>query len=205
MHKVRRTMRLGVTGGIGSGKSTIARMLADCGAVCLDADEHARSVTASGGAAIACIRQTFGPDFIDASGALDRARMRQAAFSQPQIRLQLQAIIHPLVGQYMHEQAALAAARGVALVVFDIPLLVESGHWRSQLDAVAVVDCQEETQIERTMRRSHLQRQSVEKIMATQASRTQRRAAADIVLYNDGTSLAQLQYQIQQLVVGLRL
>lgn len=200
-----RTVRLGVTGGIGSGKSTLARMLAAQGALWLDADAISRRLTASGGEAISAVRETFSPQMIDASGALDRARMREWVFTQPQARWQLEAIIHPLVGRTMQTQAKQAAQQGIALVVFDLPLLVESGHWRGQLDVVTVVDCEESTQIERTMRRSALDRASVEKIMATQASRAQRRASADIVLYNNSDLLDMLQAQARAVLHGLRL
>lgn len=192
-------VQLGVTGGIGSGKSTLAGMLAQRGAAWIDADRIARGVTAPGGAAIPAIRQAFGDALIDASGALDRARMRALVFAQPAARQQLEAIVHPLVGQQTAAQAAAAAAQGVRLAVFDIPLLAESGRWPARLDAVAVVDCTPETQLQRTMARSGLDRATVQGIMASQASRAQRRAVADIVVCNDVPSLQELQAQADRI------
>ena len=192
--------RLGLTGGVGSGKSTVAQMLLGLGGcTLLDADQMARTVTGPGGAAMAAITRVFGPEFVDASGALHRDRMRTLAFAQPASRKQLEAIVHPLVLQMTEEQTAAATAAGQRLLVFDIPLLVESKHWPSKLHAVTVVDCQEQTQIARVMARSGLSSDAVEKIMASQASRRKRRAAADVVLYNDGLSLEGLHAQVHAL------
>ena len=124
------TLRIGLTGGIGSGKSTVARMLVGCGATLVDADAIARQVTASGGAAVKEIASQFGDDVITADGALDRDRMRQLAFNDPAARLRLEAIVHPLVGQETLRQAGQAVKAGSPCLVFDIPLLVESGRWR---------------------------------------------------------------------------
>ena len=192
------TTRLGLTGGIGSGKSTVAQMLVQCGAVLIDADQLARHVTGPGGAAMAAIAQVFGPEYVDANGALDRQRMRTLAFSQPASRQQLEAIVHPLVGQLTGAQVDAAVAAGQRLVVFDIPLLIESGHWRRQLDAVVVVDCRVETQIRRVMARNALAPETIDSIIAAQASRSARRAGADLVLYNDALSLQALNIQVQQ-------
>ena len=188
-------IQLGLTGGIGSGKSTLARMLAAHGAAWIDADAVARSVTAPGGAAIAPIRATFGDAMIDTTGALDRARMRELAFGSPAARQQLEAIVHPLVGQQTALRSAQAAQDGARAIVFDIPLLVESARWRPMLDAVIVVDCDEATQIARVMARNGLERAEVERIMASQASRAQRLNAADLVVYNDSQSLQALEVQ----------
>ena len=193
-----RTKRLGLTGGIGSGKSTVAQMLVQCGAVLIDADQLARTVTGPGGAAMAAIAQTFGPDYVDANGALDRNRMRALAFSEPASRKQLEAIVHPLVGQLTAAQVDGAVAAGQRLVVFDIPLLVESGHWRRQLDAIVVVDCRVETQMARVMARNALAPEAIQSIIAAQASRSARRAAADSVLYNDGLPLQGLDTQVRK-------
>ena len=134
----------------------------------------------------------------DANGALDRQRMRTLAFSQPASRQQLEAIVHPLVGQLTGAQVDAAVAAGQRLVVFDIPLLIESGHWRRQLDAVVVVDCRVETQIRRVMARNALAPETIDSIIAAQASRSARRAGADLVLYNDALSLQALNIQVQQ-------
>ena len=192
--------RLGLTGGVGSGKSTVAQMLLELdGCTLLDADQMARAVTGPGGAAIDAIAHTFGSEFVDSSGAMDRTRMRTLAFSRPASRKQLDSIVHPLILQRTEEQAMAATAAGKRLLVFDIPLLVESGHWLRKLDAVAVVDCQEQTQIARVMARSGLSAEAVQSIMDSQAPRVTRRAAADAVIYNDGLSLQGLHAQVRLL------
>lgn len=191
--------RVGLTGGIGSGKSTVGGMLADLGAALIDADQIARALTAPGGLAMPAIAETFSSDFVDASGALDRARMRERAFSHPESRKQLESIIHPLVAQETEAQARAAEADEKRLLVFDIPLLVESAHWPRKLDAVIVVDCPTETQMARVKARSALERSAVESIIASQATRQRRRAAADIVLYNDHLALDALKAQVHML------
>lgn len=190
----RRTpLHLGLTGGIGSGKSTVGQMLQHCGAALVDADACSRAVTAAGGSAIAAIRQAFGDEFIDPSGALDRGRMREKAFGDAQAKARLERIVHPLVADGIAQATLAATQAGHRLIVLDIPLLVESPRWASVLDAVVVVDCSEATQIARVQARSGLDAAAAEAIIAAQASRAQRRAAADIVLFNDGISLAELQ------------
>ena len=193
------SFRLGLTGGIGSGKSTVAALLASHGAAVIDADAISRQTTASGGAAIETIRQIFGAAFITPAGALDRERMRAHVFQDPSARQQLEQIIHPLVGQETERQAQAALTAGCRCIVFDIPLLVESGHWRARLDQVLVVDCRTETQIARTMQRSDLSRDAVVAIITSQARRAQRLSAADLVLYNDGLTLEQLAQEVRQL------
>jgi len=191
--------RIGLTGGIGSGKSTVARALVACGATLIDADAISRQLTASSGAAIGQLARQFGPEIITSEGAMDRDRMRQLAFSDPAIKGQLEAIIHPLVSQESSRQARAAVKAGSACIVFDIPLLVESGRWRQQLDRVLVVDCLEETQVARVMARNALPREMVEKIIAGQASRARRLRAADACICNDGLSLQELERQVHQL------
>lgn len=177
--------RLGLTGGIGSGKSTVAQRLQERGATLIDADHISRSLTAVGGAALPRIAQTFGAGLIDGQGALNRARMRELVFADPRARQQLEGILHPLIADQTNQQHQAAIAADSKLIVHDIPLLVESGHWRGKLDAVLVVDCRESTQIERVMARSALSQEAVQNIIAAQATRAQRLAAADWVLYND--------------------
>lgn len=190
-------LRVGLTGGIGSGKSTVAGMLAECGAVVIDSDAISRQLTAPGGAAIDQIAAQFGAHFITPEGALDRDRMRQLVFSDAQAKKQLEVIVHSLVGAETDRQAARA---GSACTVFDVPLLVESGRWRQKVDQVLVVDCSEELQIERVMARSGWTREAVEQVMAGQASRGQRLAAADVCIYNDAPlSLAALALMVRQL------
>ncbi|MGV3680346.1 MAG: dephospho-CoA kinase [Acidovorax sp.] len=193
-------MRIGLTGGIGSGKSTFGQLLASLGAALIDADQIARSVTGPGGTAIDAIRKTFGPDYVDAAGALDRARMRTLAFSDADARLRLESIVHPLVTRHSAEQARQALHDGKRLIVHDIPLLVESGRWARQLDAVVVIDCPAETQIERVVQRNGLAREAVQAILSHQAQRPVRRAAADAVVFNGPhCTLTQLQAQAVQL------
>jgi dephospho-CoA kinase len=192
------TWRVGLTGGIGSGKSTVLAMLAQLGAATIDADAISRSTTAAGGAAIAEIEKTFGPDFITAERALDRERMRAQTFADPAARKRLEAIIHPLVGAESARQVEAALAANAPCIVFDIPLLVESGRWRQQVDRVIVVDCSVQTQVARTMQRSGLTQEAVQAIIAAQATREERLAAADIVICNEGLSLEQLAAEVKQ-------
>jgi dephospho-CoA kinase len=199
------TMRVGLTGGIGSGKSTVLTMLARLGAAVIDADAISRATTAAGGTAIAAIARRFGSEFITADGALDRDRMREMAYADPQARKRLEDIIHPLVGQESARQVQDALDAGVPCIVFDIPLLVESGRWRAQVDRVLVVDCSPETQVERVVARSGLQPQAISAIMAAQAPRAVRLAAADIVICNDGISLDQLRDKVAQAASGFGL
>lgn len=188
--------RIGLTGGIGSGKSVVAAALARLGAEVVDSDAISRAATAASGTAIPALRAHFGDDYIDADGALDRDRMRQRAFSDPQARRQLEAIVHPLVGEEIRRRTA---AAGDAVVVYDVPLLVESGRWRSMVERVIVVDCHEATQVRRVMARSGWTADTVERVIANQASRAQRRAAADAVLWNEDLSLAALDAEVQAL------
>jgi dephospho-CoA kinase len=190
--------RIGLTGGIGSGKSTVAAMLARFGAALVDADAIARGLTLAGGAAMPEIARVFGPAFVAPDGAMDRDAMRERVFSDPAARMALEAIVHPLVSQETARRAAQALSAGARCVVFDVPLLVESGRWRSRVDAVVVVDCSEQTQRDRVMARNGWPREAVEKVMAQQATRAQRLAAADVCLFNEGLSLPQLEAQVQQ-------
>jgi dephospho-CoA kinase len=181
-------MRIGLTGGIGSGKSSVGAVLEGLGALMVDTDAIARTLTLPGGAAMAAIASAFGPGFIDASGALDRARMREIAFTDPTARRRLEGILHPLIGAEATRRAAAATGH----IVFDVPLLVESGRWRARVDKVLVVDCSEATQVERVMARSGWSREAVLAVIAQQAPRALRRASADAVIHNDGVPLASL-------------
>jgi dephospho-CoA kinase len=193
--------RIGLTGGIGSGKSTVAAMLVNLGATLVDADAISRQLTAAGGAAVKQIASEFGAGVMGADGAMDRDKMRQLAFSDPTARQRLEAIIHPLVTQQSLRQAEQAQLAGSPCIIFDIPLLVESGRWRQRLDGVLVVDCRESTQMDRVVARSGLAPQVVQKIMAGQATRAERLAAADICIYNDGLLLETLALLVGQLAV----
>ena len=200
-------LRLGLTGGMGSGKSTVSARLAAHGAALLDADALSRASTAAGGSAMAAIAETFGPEFVTPDGALDRAAMRQLVYDDPGARERLQTIVHPLVGQEIERQAAQAVVAGKRLLVFDIPLLAESGrHWRDRLDEVLVVDCDRATQIQRVQQRDQLPLAQIEAILRAQASREQRLALADHVIDNGaGVSLQQLHQQIDELARRLGL
>lgn len=184
--------RLGLTGGIGSGKSTVARLWVARGAVLVDTDAIARSITLPGGSAIPALLQAFGPTVIDQTGAMDREAMRAKVFGNPQSKRQLEGILHPLIGQACEQQARLADGP----VLFDVPLLVESGRWRARVDRVLVVDTSVETQIQRVVARSGWPRETVEQVIAQQATRAQRRAAADAVIHNEGKSLATLDEEV---------
>jgi dephospho-CoA kinase len=199
-------LRIGLTGGIGSGKSTVSAMLAKLGAVVIDADAISRQLTAPGGAALAAIAKTFGPDLIGPDGAMDRAAMRTLVFGQTDARKQLEAIIHPLVTQTIRQQAQAAADAGAHVVVLDIPLLVEGGdRWLQEVDQVLVVDCSPEIQIQRVMQRSGLQREEIERIIAQQASREQRAKVANITILNEGLDLPALQVKVEKAVRQLGL
>ena len=192
-------LRIGLTGGIGSGKSTVARVLTGYGAAVIDADAISRQLTAPGGLAVPAIASQFGNQFVTAEGSMNRELMRQLAFDDPASRHRLESIIHPLVRDEIIVQTGRAIGAGHSCLVFDIPLLVESGRWRQQIDRVLVIDCSETTQIERVTTRNNFSREAVQKIIAGQATRDQRCAAADICIYNDGLSLESLDGLIRQL------
>lgn len=186
----RPAFRLGLTGGIGSGKSTLARLLQARGADVIDADAISRRTTEAGGSAMPAIAQTFGADFVAADGALDRQRMREHVFAQPQARQMLERIVHPLVSHEIQRQVAEARS---GCVVFDVPLLVESPRWRPQLDRVLVVDCSSATQVRRVQARSGWDVATIESVIHQQSPRHTRLAAADIVIYNDVDDLDPLE------------
>ena len=201
-----RASRIGLTGGIGSGKSTFGALLQKRGAALVDSDQIARQVTGPGGAAIAAIVQRFGPEFVDDTGALDRGRMRELAYSAPGARTALEAIVHPLVSLHGRQQAQAAEDAGTRVIVFDVPLLVESGRWVQRLDTVIVIDCPPALQIQRVMSRSGLNRSTVEAILAAQSPRNIRRASADIVVHNgDNCTLADLHKMAEQVATRLGL
>lgn len=177
---------VGLTGGIGSGKSLVADQLARAGAAVVDADMLAHQATGPAGAAIPAIRARFGADMISPDGALDRAAMRSLAFSDAAAKRDLEAIVHPLVRQAALDQARSSAASGAPYVVFAIPLLIESGDWPRRVDRVLLVDCPAQEQVRRVMNRSALAATQVQAIIAQQASRPRRLAAAQDVLFNGG-------------------
>lgn len=190
-------LRIGLTGGIGSGKSTVAAMLQALGARLIDTDAISRSLTAAGGSAIDALRAHFGPASITSGGALDRDWMRERAFADPRVKRELETILHPMIGAATEQQAAATGA--VPCVVFDVPLLVESGRWRARVDRVLVVDAPVDVQIARVLRRSQWTRAAIDQVIAQQASREARRAAADAVIDNRGSSIETLQAEVDTL------
>jgi len=196
-------LRLGLTGGIGSGKSTVAQMLAARGGAVIDSDAIARSVTSANGSAMPAIAEAFGKEFVTPEGALDRECMRALVFSDPSAKLRLEAIVHPLVGMATQVQAQTAIQAGHTLLVFDVPLLVESPRWRKLVDRVMVVDCLESTQVARVMARSGMTSDAVQSIIRAQATRAQRLAAADITLFNEGLDLEQLRLAVDALTLNV--
>ncbi len=175
--------RIGLTGGIGSGKSTVAALFSQHGVTVIDADQLSHELTAPGGAAIAAIRAAFGDEYIDSHGALDRARMREKVFSDAAAKKKLESILHPMIRDETERRVARAESPYVILM---IPLLVETGEPRARCDRVLVVDCTEAIQIDRVMARSGLSRDQAEAIVAAQAPRSERLRAADDVIDNSG-------------------
>ena len=186
---------VGLTGGIGCGKSTVADLFAARGAALVDTDVIAHQLTAPGGAAMPALLQAFGPDYATADGAMDRARMRDLVFAEPNARTRLEAILHPLI-RVATATAALAATG--PYLIYVVPLLVESGNWRTRVQRILAIDCRESTQIARVMARNGLPEAQVQAIMAAQASRQQRLAAADDVIDNDA-GLDALTPQVERL------
>jgi dephospho-CoA kinase len=188
---------VGLTGGIGSGKSLVADLLARRGAAIVDTDAIAHDLTRPGGGAIGALRARFGAEFITADGALDRARMRAQVFTDPASKERLEAILHPLI-----RAAALARAQALPAatpyVVFAVPLLVEARGWRGRVDRVLVVDTPVATQLARITDSRHVDASEAARIVAQQATRTDRLAAADDIVFND-TTIEALELRIDRL------
>jgi len=189
---------VGLTGGIGSGKSAAAEHFAAQGAAVVDTDAIAHELTAPAGAAMPALRGAFGDAIAAADGGLDRPAMRARVFADAAARARLESILHPLIRAEADRRCAAALAAGAPYALLVVPLLVETGSYRERLARIAVVDCDEETQIARVMARNALSRAEVTRIMAAQAGRQQRLAAADDVLANDGV-LPQLWRQVETL------
>ena len=187
-------LRIGLTGGIGSGKSTVAAMLVRRGATLIDTDAIARRLTAAGGAAMPALRQAFGETIAGPDGALDRDAMRGLAFSDPAAKQRLEALLHPLIGAEAQREAAAATSD---VLVFDVPLLAESRHWRERVDRVLVVDCSPETQIDRVALRTGWTRDAAERVIASQVGRAARRAIADATIFNDGIDMVALDEAVE--------
>lgn len=193
-------LKIGLTGGIGSGKSRVADYFQSWGASVVDTDAIAHSLTAPGGRAIEAIRGEFGDATIAPDGSMNRQAMRDLVFQDAGARLRLEAILHPMIGEVTREQAE--QARGCYLV-FVVPLLIESGRWRDKVDRICVVDCDPATQIARVRARSGLTQEAIERIMSVQVSREARLAAADDIVLNDGaTTLHELEARSRALHDG---
>ncbi|MDF3883810.1 dephospho-CoA kinase [Cupriavidus basilensis] len=180
-------LQIGLTGGIGSGKTRVADLFAARGAALIDTDLLAHEITAPGGLAIPALLEAFGPTCLRDDGAMDRNAMRELVFSDPAAKARLEGITHPLIRQLTEARAAAIRASGLhPYLIYVVPLLVESGSWRARVDRVLVVDCSEATQVARVMARNGFSRGQVQAIMARQARRGDRLAAADDVIDNDG-------------------
>ena len=186
---------IGLTGGIGSGKSTVADLLYRLGVTVVDTDRIAHELTGAEGAAMPEIIAAFGKDIALPQGALDRAAMRQRVFTDASAKTRLEAILHPKIRQESRQRCQAATS---VYVLLAVPLLVETGVWRQEVRRVLVVDCDEATQIARVKARSALSAAEVLAIMATQATRSERLAVADDVILNNGTPEA-LEPQVQAL------
>ena len=189
---------IGLTGGIGSGKSTVAALLVAQGATLVDTDAIAHGLTVPGGAAMPALKQRFGDAIAGPDGALDRTQMRHLVFADPQAKQALEAILHPMIGAEAQRRAA-AADTPDGVVVFDVPLLAESSVWRRRCQRILVVDCSAETQVRRVMARSGWHADQVQRVIAQQASRKARRAIADAVIFNETLSLAGLAAEVSAL------
>ena len=196
MSSARAVWRIGLTGGIGSGKSTVGARWQALGSELIDADAISRASTAAGGAAVPAVHALFGPAFIDQTGALDRARMRELVFTDPEARQRLEAIVHPIVA---HEITTRVTQSNKLCIVFDVPLLAESPRWRRQLDRVVVVDCSEATQRRRVHARSGWNDTVIDGVLRSQSPRTLRLAVADAVISNDVDGLDRLHHQVDRL------
>lgn len=178
---------IGLTGGIGSGKSSLAAQLEALGAGLVDTDAVAHRLTQVGGAAIEALREAFGPEAIDAEGKLDRAWMRRRAFTDPAAKARLEAILHPMIRAEVDREISAKQGAGAPYVVLAVPLLVESGGWRSRVSRVLVVDCSEDSQIARVLTRPGMSEDMARAILEVQAPRDERIAAADDIVFNEGS------------------
>jgi dephospho-CoA kinase len=189
---------VGLTGGVGSGKSTIGSMLSDLGAALVDADVIAHQLTSAGGAAIEPLRDSFGAEAIAADGSLDRAYMRARVFADVTLRAKLEALLHPVIRATMHDVTARLVSDGAAYVLQVVPLLVEGGRWRDYVDRILLIDCSEATQLARIRARVGIDEVTARQIIAAQATRAERLAAADDVLVNEA-ALDQIATKVERL------
>ena len=194
--RLQKAVKLALTGGIGSGKSAAAGAFEKLGIPVIDSDAIAHQITAPAGIAIDAIKNTFGADFINAQGALDRAKMRALVFNQPAALKQLEAITHPMIKELSEAAALKALDQNPPFLIFMIPLLFESVGWQDRFHKIIVVDCSIDLQIQRVILRNQLQQELIEKIIANQAPRALRLQYADYVLENN-SSLDELTQQVQ--------
>jgi len=199
---LKHVLRVGLTGGIGCGKNAVAAHLESMGALVIDTDLIAHQITGQDGLAMPAIKSSFGDDFLLPDGSLDRSKMRTLVFSDPKAKLALEQITHPLIHQKTQEIASEGIKKQPPYIVFMVPLLIESGQWIHQIppkiDYVVVVDCSEELQISRVQARNQLPIETIQKIIASQASRHERISVADYVIENNGT-LEELEIESKRL------
>ncbi len=196
MSAAKQRLCVGLTGGIGSGKSVVSKLFGNLGAYIIDTDEIAHQLTQAGGGAIIEITRVFGPDSLDTAGALDRAKMRKLIFSDSEAKKRLEALIHPLIR--LRVQEAFDSVNDAPYVVLVVPLLLQSPAYMKWVQRILVVDCPEDQQIERVMQRSNLSEVEVRSILSQQSSRAERLSKATDLIHNDG-SLAQLEKQVHAL------
>lgn len=199
---LKHVLRVGLTGGIGCGKNAVVAYLESMGALVIDTDLIAHQITGQDGLAMPAIKSSFGDEFLLPDGSLDRGKMRTLVFSDPKAKLALEQITHPLIHQKTQEIASEGIKKQPPYVVFMVPLLIESGQWIHQtppkIDYVVVVDCSEELQISRVQARNQLPIETIQKIIASQASRHERISVADYVIENNGT-LEELEIESKRL------
>ncbi len=196
MSAAKQRLCVGLTGGIGSGKSTVSKLFSNLGAYIIDTDEIAHQLTQADGGAMAEITRVFGPDYLDTAGALDRAKMRKLIFSDSEAKKRLEALIHPLIRLRVQEE--IDSVNDAPYVVLVVPLLLQSPAYMKWVQRILVVDCPEDQQIERVMQRSNLSEVEVRSILSQQSSRAERLSKATDLIHNDG-SLAQLEKQVHAL------
>lgn len=202
---MKKRLVIGLTGGIGSGKSAAADCFAALGAAIIDADAIAHDLTGPGGAAMPAITREFGPSAVRNDGALDRQAMRSLVFADPTARQRLEGILHPMIRMESERRSEEALAQGAPYLMLVVPLLVESPDYRKRADRILVIDCPEDLQVARVGQRSGLAADEVRRIMSAQASRAQRLAAADDIILNEGDldSLQQLVGELHRKYLGL--
>lgn len=192
-------LRIGLTGGIGSGKSTVATIFQSLNIPVVDADKIAHQLTAPNGGALSQIKAIFGTSVFQEDGTLSRDRLRQRVFNNIDCKKQLEAVLHPLIFNEAQRQCK-EYAKSSPIIIFDIPLLAPGSIWLKHLDRILVIDCSEETQIARVMQRSGWDEAQIRQVIAQQVSREQRLKLATDVIINDGISMADLEKQIIELL-----